>query len=359
MNPLSTAAGRRQLVMQLPPLREEDGRRIQRFLDAIWAEQGLARASLDSYRRDLEGLARWANRRAGEPRGGATDAPPEAAGPGRQAGAATPAMASPAQGSLLAGIDRSGLFDYLAWRTRHGWSPRSNARLLSALRAFFAHCLRRGERTDDPSALLEPPKLPRPLPKALAESQIEALLAAPDIATPDGLRDRAMLELMYAAGLRVSELVDLPANAVNLRQGVLRVTGKGSKERLVPLGEESRHWLERYLSAARPLLAAGRPVHPTASGEVPLFLTRAQKPLTRQQFWALVKACAAVAGIDPTRISPHGLRHSFATHLLNHGADLRALQMLLGHSSLSTTQIYTLVAREHLQKLHSRHHPRG
>jgi len=336
MTSLSTAAERRQLAMQLPPLRDEDGHRIQRFLDAVWAEQGLARASLDSYRRDLEGLARFANWRADQ----------------------APASAS-AQGSLLAGIDRSGLFDYLAWRTRHGWSPRSNARLLSALRAFFAHCLRRGERGDDPSALLEPPKLPRPLPKALAESQIEALLGAPDVATAEGLRDRAMLELMYAAGLRVSELVDLPANAVNLRQGVLRVTGKGSKERLVPLGEESRHWLERYLADARPQLAAGRPVQATAGGEVPLFLTRAQKPLTRQQFWALVKACAAAAGIDPVRISPHGLRHSFATHLLNHGADLRALQMLLGHSSLSTTQIYTLVAREHLQKLHSRHHPRG
>lgn len=336
MTSLSTAAERRQLAMQLPPLRDEDGRRIQRFLDAVWAEQGLARASLDSYRRDLEGLARFANWRAGQ----------------------APARTS-AQGSLLAGVDRSGLFDYLAWRTRHGWSPRSNARLLSALRAFFAHCLRRGERADDPSALLEPPKLPRPLPKALAESQIEALLGAPDVATAEGLRDRAMLELMYAAGLRVSELVDLPANAVNLHQGVLRVTGKGSKERLVPLGEESRHWLERYLADARPQLAAGRPVQATAGGEVPLFLTRVQKPLTRQQFWALVKACAAAAGIDPARISPHGLRHSFATHLLNHGADLRALQMLLGHSSLSTTQIYTLVAREHLQKLHSRHHPRG
>jgi len=352
MTSLSTAAERRQLVMQLPPLREEDGRRIQRFLDAIWAEQGLARATLDSYRRDLEGLARWAHWRAcGTSARAQTDAPP--AGPGSvQAGAA-------AQASLLAAIDRPGLFDYLAWRTRHGWSPRSNARLLSALRAFFADCLRRGERGDDPSALLEPPRLPRPLPKAVAESQIEALLAAPDTATPEGLRDRAMLELMYAAGLRVSELVDLPANAVNLRQGVLRVTGKGSRERLVPLGEESRHWLERYLADARPALAAGRPVQATAAGQVPLFLTRAQKPLTRQQFWTLVKACAVVAGIDPARISPHGLRHSFATHLLNHGADLRALQMLLGHSSLSTTQIYTLVAREHLQKLHRRHHPRG
>ncbi|WP_269790098.1 site-specific tyrosine recombinase XerD [Stenotrophomonas sp. Iso1] len=320
-----TPAERRQLVQQLPPLRDADERLIQRFLDVIWAEQGLARASLDSYRRDLEGLARW--------RDGASGG--------------------------LAGIDRAGLFDYLAWRTKHGWSARSNARLLSVLRAFFAQGLKRGERADDPASLLESPKLPRSLPKALVESQIDALLDTPDISTPTGLRDRAMLELMYAAGLRVSELVNLPANAVNLRQGVLRVTGKGSKDRLVPLGEESQHWLERYLAEARPLLSGGKPVVATAEGEVPLFVGAHRKPLSRQQFWVLVKACAAVAGIDPDKISPHGLRHSFATHLLNHGADLRALQMLLGHSSLSTTQIYTLVAREHLQKLHHKHHPRG
>ncbi len=325
MSDTSTPALRRQLVQHLPPLRDDDNALIQRFLDAIWAEQGLAQASLDSYRRDLEGLARW--------RDGA--------------------------GGGLATIDRAGLFDYLAWRARHGWSPRSTARLLSALRAFFADALRRGQRSDDPSVLLDPPRLPRLLPKALAESQIEALLDAPDIDTPIGLRDRAMLELMYAAGLRVSELVQLPANAVNLRQGVLRVTGKGSKERLVPLGEESQHWLERYLAQSRPLLAGKRAVPAGADGNVPMFLEPSLHPLSRQQFWALVKKYAVLAGIDPVRISPHGLRHSFATHLLNHGADLRALQMLLGHSSLSTTQIYTLVAREHLQKLHARHHPRG
>lgn len=325
MSAALSPAERRQLVQQLPPLRADDEGLIQRFLDAIWAEHGLARASLDSYRRDLEGLSRW--------RDGANGG--------------------------LAGIDRAGLFDYLAWRTRHGWTARSNARLLSVLRAFFAQALKRGERSEDPAALLESPKLPRSLPKALAESQIEALLKAPDVETPTGLRDRAMLELMYAAGLRVSELVNLPANAVNLRQGVLRVTGKGSKERLVPLGEESQYWLERYLATARPLLAGGKPVAATPSGQVPLFVGVDRTPLTRQQFWALVKTSAAVAGIDPGKISPHGLRHSFATHLLNHGADLRALQMLLGHSSLSTTQIYTLVAREHLQKLHRKHHPRG
>ena len=321
----ATPAERRQLVQALPELDAADGSAITRFLDAAWAEQGLARSSVDSYRRDLEGLARWRTGKAGG----------------------------------LMGVDRAGLFDYLAWRTRHGWSPRSNARLLSALRAFFADSVRRGARSDDPTALLEPPRLPRLLPKALAESQIDALLAAPDHDNPLGLRDRAMLELMYAAGLRVSELVGLPATALNLRQGVLRVTGKGSKERLVPLGEESQHWLERYLQHSRPQLANQRSVPADTSGQVPLFIDPSLRPLSRQAFWHLVKRYAAVAGIDTARISPHGLRHSFATHLLNRGADLRALQMLLGHSSLSTTQIYTLVAREHLQKLHAKHHPRG
>ncbi|MGN7832234.1 site-specific tyrosine recombinase XerD [Pseudoxanthomonas sp. 22568] len=313
-----TPAERRQQVQALPPVPDADAAVIAAFLDATWAESGLARPSLDSYRRDLEGFARWRN--------------------GAHGG--------------LAQADRAALFDYFAWRTREGYSPRSNARLLSSLRAFFAHRLRRGDRGDDPTALLDPPKLPRSLPKALAESEIDALLAAPLTDTPEGLRDRAMLELMYAAGLRVSELVNLPATAVNLRQGVIRVTGKGSKERLVPLGEESQHWLETYLAQARPALANKRSL-------AALFLTPRGEAPSRQQFWTLVKRYAAVAGIDPVRISPHGLRHSFATHLLNRGADLRALQLLLGHSSLSTTQIYTLVAREHLKQLHGKHHPRA
>lgn len=302
----------------MPPVPDADAGVIASFLDATWAESGLARPSLDSYRRDLEGFARWRN--------------------GAHGG--------------LARADRAALFDYFAWRTREGYSPRSNARLLSSLRAFFAYRLRRGDRTDDPTALLDPPKLPRSLPKALAESEIDALLAAPLTDTPEGLRDRAMLELMYAAGLRVSELVNLPATAINLRQGVIRVTGKGSKERLVPLGEESQHWLETYLAQARPALANKRSL-------AALFLTPQGEAPSRQQFWTLVKRYAAAAGIDPVRISPHGLRHSFATHLLNRGADLRALQLLLGHSSLSTTQIYTLVAREHLKQLHGKHHPRA
>ena len=313
-----TPAERRQRAQELPPLRDADANAIEGFLDAIWAESGLSAQTLASYRRDLQGLARWRD----------------------------------GNGGGLAAADRGALFDYLAWRAREGYSPRSNARLLSALRAFYAHCLRRGVRQDDPTALLEPPRLPRLLPKALAESEIDALLAAPDLTTPSGVRDRAMLELMYACGLRVSELVNVPATALNLRQGVLRVLGKGGKERLVPLGEEAQHWLQRYLDEARPQLAGKRAL-------APLFLTARGDAPTRQQFWTLVKRMAVAAGIAPARISPHGLRHSFATHLLNRGADLRALQLLLGHSSLSTTQIYTLVAREQLKRLHAKHHPRG
>ena len=322
---IATAADRRRLAGRLPALRDADARAIGRVIDAAWAALGLARQTQDAYRRDLEQLARW--------RDGA--------------------------GGGIEGADRETLFRYMAWRHAAGYQPRSNARLRASLRAFYAYLVRAGRRSDDPAALLDPPRLPRPLPKALTESQVDALLAAPQVETPEGLRDRAMLELMYAAGLRVSELVGLPANAVNLRQGVVRVLGKGGKERLVPLGEESQHWLERYLAQARPQLAAGKPVPADAGGNVPLFLTAGRRAPTRQAFWAGLKGHAAVAGIDPGTVTPHGLRHSFATHLLNHGADLRALQLLLGHASLSTTQIYTLVAREHLQQLHARHHPRG
>ncbi len=316
--PASRPADRRALALSLPPPADEDVRAITGFLDRAWAEAGLARHTLDSYRRDLEGLARWLATRGGR----------------------------------LASVDRQSLFDYLAWRAGAGYSPRSNARLLSALRAFCGQQVRLGLRQDDPTARLDPPKLGRALPKALSESEIEALIAAPDLSTPAGQRDRAMVELMYATGLRVSELVGLPATAINLRQGVLRVTGKGGKERLVPLGEEAQHWLEQYLATARPALAGGR-------ASAALFIGRGGEPLSRQQFWVTVKKLAAAAGVDPARVSPHGLRHSFATHLLNHGADLRTLQMLLGHSSLSTTQIYTLVAREGLKRLHQQHHPRA
>ncbi|MFT4179016.1 MAG: site-specific tyrosine recombinase XerD [Thermomonas sp.] len=321
---MPTAADRRKAANALPPLADADDAAIERFLDAAWAEHGHAPATLAAYRADLQVFARWLQSRL-------------------------PVV-------TLAHAAREDLFAYLQARAELGYTPRSGARLLSCLRAFYAHVLRLRLREDDPVALLQPPRLPRLLPKALSESQVDALLQAPDIETPIGLRDRAMLELMYACGLRVSELVSLPATAINLRQGVLRVLGKGSRERLVPLGEESRHWLERYMQQARPALLVGVR---DPSGVAALFVEAGGGAPTRQTFWLLVKRYAAVAGIDPARISPHGLRHSFATHLLNHGADLRALQMLLGHSSLSTTQIYTLVAREHLKALHARHHPRG
>ena len=304
--------------MAQAPASEAEAARIAAFLERLWAEQGLARQTLDSYRRDLDGLARWLEARGGQ----------------------------------LLGASRADLFDYLAHRSSQQYAPRSNARLLSALRAFYAQQLRLHAINADPTALLASPKLGRSLPKALSETEIETLLAAPDADAPSGLRDRAMLELMYATGLRVSELVGLPAAAVNLRQGVLRVTGKGGKDRLVPMGEEAQHWLERYLRDARPALAARRDV-------LPLFLNVHGEAVSRQRFWMLTKSAATRAGIDPAKVSPHGLRHSFATHLLNHGADLRALQMLLGHASLSTTQIYTLVAREGLKRLHAQHHPRG
>ncbi|BCT91815.1 tyrosine recombinase XerD [Lysobacter helvus] len=308
----------RAIALQRAPVNAADEAAIAAFLDALWSESGVAQATLESYRSDLEGLARWRD--------------------GRGGGIAT--------------ADRAVLFDYFAERTNAGYSARSNSRLLSTLRAFYAHCVRRRDRADDPTALIDPPRLPRSLPKALSESEIDALLSAPEIHDPIGLRDRAMFELMYACGLRVSELCNLPSTGLNLRQGVLRVMGKGSKERLVPLGEEAQHWLERYLAEARPKIAGKRAL-------ASLFLEHSGEPPSRHKFWMLVKQYAVKAGIDPRRISPHGLRHSFATHLLNRGADLRALQLLLGHSSLSTTQIYTLVAREHLQKLHAKHHPRG
>lgn len=318
-NPPGSAAERRERSLALPPPQAADQRLIDGFIERAWAEDGLSRNTQDSYRRDLEGFARWLAQQ---------------------------------QGPGLFDVSRTEVYAYLAWRSAQGYSPRSGARLLSSLRRFYAQALRLNRIDADPLALVESPKLGRPLPKALTEAEVEALLAAPELETPLGLRDRAMLELMYGTGLRVSELVELPAASVNLRQGVLRVMGKGSKERLLPIGEEAQHWLLRYLDASRPLLARGR--QPLA-----LFLSRLGEGMSRQMFWHAVKQLAQRAGIPSTRVSPHTLRHAFATHLLNHGADLRALQMLLGHSSLSTTQIYTFVAREGLKRLHSQHHPRG
>ena len=291
---------------------------IERFLDAIWMESGLSEHTLAAYRNDLRGFALW----------------------------------------LAAGVDvrltaasREHLSAYLAHRHSTGNKARSTARLLSSLRRFYRHLVRENRLQDDPSARIDSPKLGRPLPKSLSEAQVDALLAAPDPEQPLGLRDRAMLEVLYACGLRVSELVGLTVEQLNLRQGVVRVLGKGSKERLVPLGEEAMNWLQTYISEARPALLRKQVsdfVFPGRGGEA----------MTRQAFWYRIKDYARKAEIR-TSLSPHTLRHAFATHLVNHGADLRVVQLLLGHSDLSTTQIYTHVARERLRELHAQHHPRG
>lgn len=288
---------------------------IAAFIERVWSEDGLADRTLEAYRRDLEALARWLG----------------------------------ARGRRLRTARRE---DISAYHGAQSGAVRSIARRQSAFRRYYAFLARDEADFVDPTLLIERPKMPRSLPKALAEREIEGLLDAPDTTTLLGLRDRAMLELMYASGLRVSELVELPLAALNTRQGVLRITGKGGKDRLVPVGEVALEHIGAYLAGARPALAKGR--QPLA-----LFLSNRGEGMTRQMFWTLVKRHALKVGIHPKRISPHVLRHSFATHLLNHGADLRVLQMLLGHSSLSTTQIYTLVAKEGLKRLHAQHHPRG
>jgi integrase/recombinase XerD len=294
---------------------EADRQSIAAFIERVWSEDGLAPRTLEAYRRDLEALARWLG----------------------------------ACGRTLRSARRQ---DLSAFHGNAGLAVRSMARRQSTFRRYYGALMRDDPRFEDPTLLIERPRMPRSLPKALAEREIEGLLAAPDPDTVLGLRDRAMLELMYASGLRVSELVELPLAGLNLRQGVLRVTGKGGKDRLVPVGEVALERIGAYLTDARPALAKGR--QPQA-----LFLSNRGEGMTRQMFWILVKRYALQVGIHARRISPHVLRHSFATHLLNHGADLRALQMLLGHSALSTTQIYTLVAKEGLKRLHAQHHPRG
>lgn len=323
MKSSSVAARKRATAKVAADIAAADVALIAEFRERAWSELGLADNTLASYQRDLEGYARWLLQR---------------------------------DLSLATG-ERGDVQSYLGERSGkggtsgRGYKARSNARLLSSLRHFYRLLVRQGRIETDPTLLVEAPKLPRSLPKALSESEVEGLLRAPP-ETPLGLRDRAMLELMYATGLRVSELIGLVAAQVNLRQGVLRVLGKGGKERLVPLGDEAAHWLTRYVGEARPALLKG------ARSEA-LFVSNRRAAMTRQMFWTLVKKHALAAGISPRRISPHVLRHSFATHLLNHGADLRALQLMLGHSSLSTTQIYTLVAKEGLKRLHQQHHPRG
>lgn len=292
---------------------------IDEFCDTLWLEQGLAKNSLDAYRRDLKLFAGWLEAKR------------------------------PQRASLLA-VQPEDIAAYFAERhleTR----PSSANRRLSVLKRFYGLALRRNQIPIDPCLKMASAKQPLRFVHTVSESQVEALLAAPDVSTPLGLRERTMLELMYASGLRVSELVDLKLVEVSLNDGVLRITGKGSKTRLVPFGQEARNWLERYLRDARGIILNGQV-------DDALFVTARGGAMTRQMFWILIKKHAQKAGIQGP-LSPHTLRHAFATHLLNHGADLRVVQLLLGHADISTTQIYTHVARERLKHLHAQHHPRG
>ena len=251
----------------------------------------------------------------------------------------------------MMGTSRADLQDFIAWRVHAGARPRSTARQLSSFRRFFRYLVREGVVREDPTAQIAMPKIGRSLPKSLTEEEVEALLSAPVVSDPLGNRDRAMLEVLYATGLRVSELVNLRHGQVNLNQGVIRIMGKGNRERLIPLGEEAMRWLTEFFNGARSEILLERQTDY-------LFPTRRGDRMTRQAFWHIIKRYARKSGISK-ELSPHTLRHAFATHLLNHGADLRVVQMLLGHSDLSTTQIYTHVARERLKEMHSQHHPRG
>lgn len=291
---------------------------VEQFLDALWMEKGLSENTLSSYRNDLKRLLEWMKRK----------------------------------NLIVAQISASDLQDYQIWLTDMNYKSTSKARMLSAIRRLFQYAHREKLRSDDPSALLISPKLAKRLPKDLTEQQVEALLDAPDPNDPIELRDKAMLELLYATGLRVTELVSLTMENMSLRQGVVRVTGKGNKERLVPMGENAVDWIETFLDEGRSTLLG------ETSSDV-VFPSKRAKQMTRQTFWHRIKHYALIAGIDTELLSPHVLRHAFATHLLNHGADLRVVQMLLGHSDLSTTQIYTHVATERLKQIHEEHHPRA
>ena len=298
-----------------PSANAADARTIEEFIDLSWMERGLAAATLSAYRSDLSGLSRWLSRRG-------------------------------------LGLEEARRLDVLDFLSEHShWPPRTIARRLSAFRRFYQHLEREGRVKDNPCDRIDAPRLGRPLPGVLTEREVEQLLAAPDLESALGIRDRAMLEVLYATGLRVSELVSLHSGQVNLLQGVLRVAGKGGKERLVPLGEPAVDWLGRFLERGRAAILG-------AKQSPALFPTARGRAMTRQAFWHLVKRYAERAGIS-RKISPHTLRHAFATHLLDHGADLRVVQMLLGHRDISTTQIYTHIARERLKVLHARHHPRG
>lgn len=306
--------------MKAPPHlpAEADAALIDEFCDALWLEDGLAKATLSSYRSDLARFADWLRR---DGRGG-LDAACE--------------------------VTISDYIKILWGSTR----ATSQARHLSTLRRFYRWHIVRIPGREDPTLRISMPVMPSRLPKVLSEAQVETLLEAPDVDTPLGLRDRAMLETLYATGLRVSELVNLKLHEASFDSGVVRVFGKGAKERLVPLGEIAVDWLQRWLAEGRPSVVGA------IRGDA-MFPTRHGTPMTRQRFWILVKHYATRAGIDAAKLSPHVLRHAFATHLLNHGADLRVVQLLLGHADITTTQIYTHVARERLKELHSKHHPRG
>ena len=290
---------------------------LQPFLDSLWLESGLSKNTVEAYQRDLLSFAAWLSK----------------------------------DEITLSSATREDILRYQGVRLRESRKARSEARLLSSLRRFYRYLCREEIRESDPTTQIESPRLGRPLPEGLTEEEVEALLEQPDIKQNLGLRDRAMLEVLYATGLRVSELVSLTVEQLNMRQGLIRCIGKGNKERLVPLGEVALDWLQQYQIEARPLLLLG---HVSED----LFPTRRGKAMTRQAFWYLIKRYAQQAEIKK-HLSPHTLRHAFATHLLNHGADLRVVQLLLGHSDLSTTQIYTHVARERLKSLHASHHPRA
>lgn len=292
-------------------------RYLQPFLDSLWLESGLSQNTVEAYRRDLLAFSAWLAKIDID----------------------------------LAAATQQDIQRYQSQRMREGRKVRSEARLLSSLRRFYRYLIREDLRDTDPTAQLESPRLGKPLPDSLTEQEVEDLLAQPDITDVLGLRDRTMLELLYASGLRVSELVGLKQEQVNMRQGLVRCIGKGNKERLVPLGEVALDWLQQYLYESRPGLLNGKVTDD-------LFPTRRGKAMTRQAFWYIIKRYASQAQIEK-HLSPHTLRHAFATHLLNHGADLRVVQLLLGHSDLSTTQIYTHVAKARLKQLHGQHHPRG
>lgn len=292
---------------------------LDSFLDALWLERGLSEHTLAAYRNDLHQLTLWLRKQK--------------------------------RPSLLR-VSHNDLQAYLRYKNEQGASARSVGRALSTWRRFYRYLVREGHVETDPSALLERPKTPQLLPDSLTEEEVETLLQAADTQTPLGLRDRAMLEVLYATGLRVSELVGLLSGQLDLQTGAVKVIGKGNKERIVPLGEEATHWLSNYWNKSRPELMR----HHTAVEAV--FVSRRGTMMTRQNFWHIIKRYASQSGIEKS-LSPHTLRHAFATHLLNHGADLRVVQMLLGHSDISTTQIYTHVARARLQALHAAHHPRA